>query len=111
MCRESGFVQLAFLFCVGGGVEGTDRGNGYFQIVRIPMGDEKNRDPRMCARHFRAVIEGIVEDHFGKEIVDELFDRLTKKLEGNMFIFDKKYRQEAQYLVFLRRRVTSEFSI
>ncbi|XP_057491443.1 loganic acid O-methyltransferase-like [Actinidia eriantha] len=85
--------------------------NGYFQIVRIekldyPMGDEKNRDPRLCARHFRAVIEGVVEDHFGKEIVEELFDRLTKKLEGNMFIFDQKYCQEAQYLVFLRRRVT-----
>ncbi|XP_057481087.1 loganic acid O-methyltransferase-like [Actinidia eriantha] len=99
VCRESEFVQLAFLFCVGGGVEGTDRGNGYFQVVRIPMGDEKNHNPRLCARHFRAVIEGVVEDHFGKEIVDKLFDRLSKKLEGNIFIFDKNNRQEAQFCV------------
>ncbi|GFY86754.1 hypothetical protein Acr_05g0003930 [Actinidia rufa] len=85
--------------------------NGYFQIVRIekldyPMVDEKNREPRLFARHFRAVTEGVVEDHCGKEIVEELFDHLTKKLEGNMFIFDEKYCQEAHYLVFLRRRVT-----
>ncbi|PSS30606.1 S-adenosylmethionine-dependent methyltransferase [Actinidia chinensis var. chinensis] len=106
--RERTHSTCLSILCRWGELKELIVANGYFQIVRIekldyPMGDEKNRDPRLCARHFRAVIDGVVEDHFGKEIV-EFFDRLTKKLEGNMFIFDEKHCQEAQYLVFLRRR-------
>ncbi|KAK3012434.1 hypothetical protein RJ639_010357 [Escallonia herrerae] len=80
--------------------------NGCFNIVKIeilnlPVREEDLRNPRMCAKHFRAVIQGAVEENFGPEIVGDLFERLVQKLEANAYIFDHEYRKETRYFVSL----------
>lgn len=51
-------------------------------------------------------MEGLVEEHFGKEIIEDLFERYTNKLGENSFIFDEEYRKETHLFVFLRRKIT-----
>lgn len=84
--------------------------NGYFNIVRIeilarPL-EHELPDYRICSFHLRAAMEGLVEEHFGKEIIEDLFERYTNKLGENSFIFDEEYRKETHLFVFLRRKIT-----
>ncbi|KAA8547760.1 hypothetical protein F0562_004189 [Nyssa sinensis] len=84
--------------------------NGYFDIVKL----EKMATPmrheipnlQICTMHLRAIIRGLIEEHFGDEIIEELFDRHIKKLANSTFIFSKESRKEANFLVFLKRKVT-----
>ncbi|WKA03714.1 hypothetical protein VitviT2T_021807 [Vitis vinifera] len=84
--------------------------NGYFNIERIeilarPL-EHELPDYRICSFHLRAAMEGLVEEHFGKEIIEDLFERYTNKLGENSFIFDEEYRKETHLFVFLRRKIT-----
>ena len=83
--------------------------NGYFNIERIEIlarpVEHESPDYRICSFHFRAAIEGLVEEHFGKDIIEELFERYTNKLGRNSFIFDEEYRKEVNLFIFLRRKI------
>lgn len=89
--------------------------NEYFKIERMEIMsrpvEHESPDYRICSFHLRAAIEGLIEEHFGKEIVEELFERYIKKLGDNTFIFDEKYRKELSLFVFLRRKITEYYSI
>ncbi|KAI4313843.1 hypothetical protein L6164_026791 [Bauhinia variegata] len=57
--------------------------NNDFTIERIEKLSPKSLflpDVRMFVLHRRAVFEGLIENHFGEGIVDELFDRFMKKV-------------------------------
>ncbi|KAK2996647.1 hypothetical protein RJ639_026266 [Escallonia herrerae] len=41
----------------------------------------------------RAIMEAIVTDHFGSEILDQLFEIYTKKLTENSLVFEKEIRK------------------
>nr|TKR63988.1 hypothetical protein D5086_0000320230 [Populus alba] len=68
-------------------VEATVERNGYFNLERIeclPL--EKSQDTipqksRAVSYHIRAGLEYLLKEHFGHEILDELFDSFNKKLE------------------------------
>ncbi|CAI9766914.1 unnamed protein product [Fraxinus pennsylvanica] len=86
--------------------------NGSFTLERIeslisPMKIEKpnlNIIIKVCVSHLRAVIGGVIEEHFGNEIVEELFQLHMKKLDENPMMFDEKYRKEANYFLFLKQK-------
>ncbi|KAL2531635.1 S-adenosyl-L-methionine-dependent methyltransferase superfamily protein [Abeliophyllum distichum] len=86
--------------------------NGCFNIERIerlsePMKNEKlnlNIVIKVCVSHLRAVIGGLIEEHFGNEIVEELFQLHMKKLHENPMMFDEKYRKEANYFMFVKQK-------
>lgn len=72
--------------------------------------EHESPDYKICSFHFRAAMEGLVKKHFGKEIIEELFDRYTNKLGENTCIFDEEYRKETHLFVFLRRKITENSS-
>ena len=38
------------------------------------------RNPSMCSLFLGAALEGVIAKHFGNDIMDELFNRYTKKV-------------------------------
>ncbi|XP_059644761.1 loganic acid O-methyltransferase-like [Cornus florida] len=82
--------------------------NAEFSIERmenfVPYKNPEMPDCQMLSTHLRVVIEGLISEHFGTEIVEGLFERYTKKMEENYFVFDMKYRQEFVIFVCLKRK-------
>ncbi|KAL3508960.1 hypothetical protein ACH5RR_028361 [Cinchona calisaya] len=61
-------------------------------------------DVQMTSLQVRAVMEGILTDHFGEKILDQLFEIYTKKLQENYNVFDKEIRRDADLFLVLRRK-------
>ncbi|KAF5445461.1 hypothetical protein F2P56_034508 [Juglans regia] len=60
--------------------------NGEFSVERIDMlarVTETSNLPKsqILASHFRAALDGLIKEHFGDVILDELFESFRKKLE------------------------------
>lgn len=80
-------AKLAIYFSSPQEVEATVERNGYFNLERtecLPL--EKSQDTipqkaRAVSYHIRAGLEFLLKEHFGHEILDELFDSFNKKLE------------------------------
>ncbi|KAL9372385.1 hypothetical protein Peur_034629 [Populus x canadensis] len=90
-------------------VEATVERNGYFNLERLeclPL--EKSQDTipqkaRAVSYHIRAGLEFLLKEHFGHEILDELFDSFNKKLEkSEVFQLGLTY----SLLAFLKRKET-----
>lgn len=67
-------------------MEAAVKRNGCFSIERIEcLHDEKKqanpKEARVFSSHMRAGLEFPLSEHFGHEIMDELFDLFTKKIE------------------------------
>lgn len=67
-------------------MEAAVKRNGRFSIERIEcLHDEKKqanpKEARVFSSHMRAGLEFLLSEHFGHEIMDELFDLFTKKIE------------------------------
>ena len=88
-------------------VEAVVERNGCFHIERmeivpqeIPNGNSSTSRGRVMSSHMRAGMSGIIKEHFGEEIIDELFDAVHKKLDEssqfessngtNMFVLLKR---------------------
>ncbi|CAL9224482.1 unnamed protein product, partial [Arabidopsis halleri] len=52
---------------------------------------------------FRAFLTTIIEKHFGDGVVDELFDRLAKKLYKHPIDFEMRKKQVVYYIVLKRK--------
>nr|QDD67562.1 putative loganic acid O-methyltransferase [Uncaria tomentosa] len=61
-------------------------------------------DVQMTSLQVRAVMEGILTDHFGENILDPLFEIYTKKLQENYNVFDKDIRRDADLFLVLKRK-------
>ncbi|XAR51497.1 Loganate O-methyltransferase [Bertholletia excelsa] len=85
--------------------------NGCFHIERMesfnPYVLDKLPDFNMLTRHVRASMEGLIREHFGSEIVEELFHRFAKKLAENTHIFDLQYVKEFIIFACLKRKVAN----
>ncbi|GFP84713.1 probable S-adenosylmethionine-dependent methyltransferase at5g38100 [Phtheirospermum japonicum] len=57
------------------------------------------------ATYLRAVFEGLLINHFGTEIMDELFDRYTKKLAASPLFLDPDNEKSIIIFVLLKRKV------
>ncbi|KAL3719469.1 hypothetical protein ACJRO7_004434 [Eucalyptus globulus] len=71
----------------------TDRGT-----VRVRL-------PSMIASYFRAVLEGLVKEHFGAKIVDRLFTWFEKKIKESPLLSDPRYKSPGELLILLNRNV------
>ncbi|OVA12886.1 SAM dependent carboxyl methyltransferase [Macleaya cordata] len=79
--------------------------NGCFSVERMEiMSRPRLSNPQVYSDHIRAVTEGLIKQHFGSEILDELFDRYSKKLEDSLSIFKSG---KATLLFVLLKRNTS----
>lgn len=52
---------------------------------------------------FRAILNTIIEEHFGDGVVDELFERLAKKLDKYPIDF-KMCKKYVNYFIVLKRK-------
>lgn len=84
--------------------------NGLFDIkglekLAAPVRREKP-DLAVCTLHLRAIIGGLIKEHFGEGIIDNFFKRHAKKFVENPIISDERYYKEASYFVFLKRNMS-----
>ncbi|KAK2987310.1 hypothetical protein RJ640_006398 [Escallonia rubra] len=81
--------------------------NNKFTIERMEFLSQPEKDlfdPILKSLHMRATDEGIIIDHFGTGIVDELFDLLTKELDENRHICENELRTDVDLFVLLKRK-------
>lgn len=85
--------------------------NGSFEIVIMEMADDmpniassERMDPGSLILHFRAIVEEIVADCFGKEIVDQLFMRAMRKKLEISHIVDSPTKFSSLLFVVLKRK-------
>lgn len=79
--------------------------NGCFSIERMEHLPHMNIDDSVLtnfASHLRAVLEGLIKQHFGEEILDELFDLYSKKFEQQRFMIESG--RTIQFFVALKRK-------
>ncbi|KAF8398922.1 hypothetical protein HHK36_014787 [Tetracentron sinense] len=86
-------------------LEGLVERNGCFSIMKLCLVDSSMKhNAQSLTMHVRAGVEGMVGEHFGTEIIDELFNRYCAKLEEYSFIFDSDYQKGNQLFVILKRK-------
>ncbi|KAK9931695.1 hypothetical protein M0R45_018962 [Rubus argutus] len=66
------------------------------------LGSDTVLNAKLFASHGRAGFERLIKQHFGEEILDELFDLYHKKFEEELSIV--KPRKASSFLVVLRRK-------
>nr|AGW52136.1 DDM [Populus tomentosa] len=83
--------------------------NGFFNIERMELNDpaawlKRRINIPEWAVHVKAAMEESSRQHFGGEVLDELFDRLTKNLIKFSDELELKYREKTLLLVVLKRQ-------
>lgn len=80
-----------------------------FSIERMEILDNpgKRTLPSSNARatYLRAVFEGLLINHFGSEVMDELFDQYMKKLAASPLFQDPDNEKSIIIFVLLKRKV------
>lgn len=61
-------------------------------------------DVKMTSTQVRAIMEGMLKEHFGEEVMDELFKLYTKKLVDNYLVFEKEVRRDVDFCLVLKRK-------
>ncbi|OMP08577.1 SAM dependent carboxyl methyltransferase, partial [Corchorus capsularis] len=90
----------------------SSEGNGYFSIEKIQelnkyfstMGTTTMDMQSFITSNVRAVVEGVMNEHFGHKIVDELFRSFPKKLDNCNFIFDDEFCKDVDLFIWLKRK-------
>ncbi|CAK9145132.1 LAMT/FAMT [Ilex paraguariensis] len=93
-------------------LEASIEANTSFSIERMEI---LNNPPKHVAmpsvRHrtlfFRACFEGLLENHFGSHIMDELFERYSKKVAQSSFTMNPDNDKSIFMLVLLKRKSES----
>lgn len=83
--------------------------NGFFNIERMELNDpaawlKRRINIPEWVLHLRAAMEESFRKNFGGEVLDEFFDRLTKKLSKFSDELELKYREKTLLLVVLKRQ-------
>jgi hypothetical protein len=83
--------------------------NDDFSIEQMETMDAKSHfipvNAQMYVSFHRAALEGVIENHFGDGILDELFHRYTKKVMEIPAIMDLQNLNIVGLFVLLRRKV------
>ena len=85
--------------------------NGYFSIEKMEslVRGTVNETALFSLKgigHLRAVWEVLIKEHFGSEIIDELFDRINKKAMDSPILTKSRNKSVEELLVVLKRKVT-----
>ncbi|XVE72145.1 hypothetical protein DITRI_Ditri11bG0015500 [Diplodiscus trichospermus] len=85
--------------------------NGCFSIekmVTFPGSENHVYDTEMWSLMVRAGFETILLNHFGTEMVEEFFERYTKKHVDNLFVFDgTDIKNRLQMNIILKRKASA----
>ncbi|KAL2233350.1 UNVERIFIED_CONTAM: Loganic acid O-methyltransferase [Sesamum indicum] len=85
--------------------------NDKYTIERMEVLDNPGKrnliGPKDRAAYLRAVSEEMLIDHFGSEIIEELFDRYTKKLEASPLFSNPDCDKSIIMFVLLQRKPES----
>ena len=80
--------------------------NGCFNIERMEITQPGARvdslSGKALTKHLRAGMEGIISKHFGTKIIDELFDRFSKKQQESFDLLESKYNEGTQLFMVLK---------
>ncbi|KAK7851550.1 putative s-adenosylmethionine-dependent methyltransferase [Quercus suber] len=80
--------------------------NGCFDIERMEITQPGARvdglSGQALTKHLRAGMEGIISKHFGTKIIDELFDRFSKKQQESFNLLESKYNVGTQLFMFFK---------
>ncbi|XVF41151.1 hypothetical protein PTKIN_Ptkin01aG0257000 [Pterospermum kingtungense] len=84
--------------------------NGCFSIERmeilnIPMQHVAMPDLRQRALYMRAVLEGLIKEHFGTEIMDQLFQLYSNKLSESTIFLNPEYQKTTALFVLLKPKI------
>ena len=83
--------------------------NEYFTIEQMETVDAKKSfipvNVDMNVYHHRAALEGLIQNHFGVGIVDELFNRFTKKVKEFPDAMDIRKLNIVALFVLLKRKL------
>ncbi|KAL9451655.1 hypothetical protein AB3S75_013259 [Citrus x aurantiifolia] len=86
-------------------LEAIIRTNGNFTIEKMEKLSQPRR--RITANEYasgiRAGIDGLIKKHFGDELVDEIFNYFTTKVEENYSIIEEKIRNVNNLFISLKR--------
>jgi hypothetical protein len=88
---------------------GLIEGNGYFSIERMELTNPPATwlkgpvDIRTWIMHVTAAMEGIFMEHFGREIMDEMFERLIAKLSHFSAYLESRSQEKVQLFLVLKR--------
>ncbi|XP_043702991.1 loganic acid O-methyltransferase-like [Telopea speciosissima] len=91
-------------------LEGLVKKNGCFSIERIEMvsrltEEEEPPDVEVFTMHLRDGMQGPIKEHFGSEILEELFDRFSQKIaESSSHLIEESYKKPNQLFVILKRK-------
>lgn len=77
--QEGSFIVKRILF-LSGVVEKVNC-QSYMDVENM---DQCQSFGKMVAKQFRAILEGLITDHFGGEIVDSLFERFAERASENI---------------------------
>ncbi|KAF9621128.1 hypothetical protein IFM89_016622 [Coptis chinensis] len=88
--------------------------NGYFSIEKmVPMTNQMKHgitigNSKLCVLHIRAGVEQLIKEHFGNEIIDELFNHYADKVAAeSSFIFKQDHLDNFfEQFVLLKRKVS-----
>ena len=85
-------------------------GNGCFSIERMDtLNNPKQHiampDLRQRTLYMRAVLEELIEKHFGNEIIDQLFELYSRKLSESSIFLNPDYQKTDALIVLLKSNV------
>ncbi|KAJ1382913.1 SAM dependent carboxyl methyltransferase [Sesbania bispinosa] len=100
--------NVPFLYSPVKNVKAILEANDCFSIEWMETLDIKDifviSNAQTFALTYRAVLEELIEKHFGEGIVDEIFDRYTKKVEAFPDIMNSEKLKIAMLYVLLKRK-------
>ncbi|CAA2960942.1 probable S-adenosylmethionine-dependent methyltransferase At5g37990 [Olea europaea subsp. europaea] len=72
------------------------------EVLNIPSKHHTNPDPKAYSLTQRAVFEGLLQEHFGSEFMDELFDLYTEKIEETAVLLNPKETSMVTFVLLKR---------
>lgn len=86
------------------------KNNGHFCIERLNMMNhpmtKRKLDVQFAISQFRAIFQGLLEEHFGRDDVDKIFEYFAKKFAENYdSVFNGATHQHVDHFILLKRNI------
>ncbi|CAK9137465.1 LAMT/FAMT [Ilex paraguariensis] len=82
--------------------------NGCFSIEKMELIDPRSKDAPINAQavimHVRAAMEGVIVKHFGRDIVDDLFEHISQKCMEDFHLMESSNMKGTQLFIVLKRK-------
>ncbi|CAI9762993.1 unnamed protein product [Fraxinus pennsylvanica] len=79
------------------------------EILDNPPKRLTNPDPKSFSMFMRVLIEGLLQNHFGSEIMDELFKKYGEKVEESRLLSDPNENSLMALVLLKRKRMTRTY--